>query len=141
MTQESTRCQHHWIIDPAAGPASKGVCKLCGEEREFDNSSEAMTWWAQYQVRRRPAEDTDSEEKEPTMPQPRRERHPERGPKPNMQGVERDAQWLERNRDVLGLLLQGVSVAKIAQRLGKSKSSIGNIRERLRDLGELETGA
>ena len=30
-------CTHHWIIDPPNGPISKGVCKLCGEEREFSN--------------------------------------------------------------------------------------------------------
>ena len=53
MTQESTRCQHYWIIDPAAGPTSKGVCKHCGLEREFDNSLEALTWWVLDQARRR----------------------------------------------------------------------------------------
>ncbi len=32
-----TRCLHHWIIDVANGPVSKGKCRLCGEEREFSN--------------------------------------------------------------------------------------------------------
>jgi len=30
-------CTHHWIIETPNGPISKGVCKLCGEEREFSN--------------------------------------------------------------------------------------------------------
>jgi len=30
-------CIHHWIIDPPDGPVSKGVCKICGAEEEFDN--------------------------------------------------------------------------------------------------------
>ena len=39
---------HHWIIETAAGPASKGRCRLCGEEREFNNSVE---WTPQGQTR------------------------------------------------------------------------------------------
>ncbi len=31
-------CVHHWIIATAAGPISSGICKLCGESREFSNS-------------------------------------------------------------------------------------------------------
>lgn len=30
-------CRHHWIIEPPNGPVSKGVCKLCGEVKVFDN--------------------------------------------------------------------------------------------------------
>ena len=30
-------CRHHWIIEPPNGPVSKGVCKLCGEVKMFDN--------------------------------------------------------------------------------------------------------
>ena len=30
-------CCHHWIIEVALGPLSKGVCKACGEERLFRN--------------------------------------------------------------------------------------------------------
>ncbi len=39
-------CTHHWMIETSYGPTSKGVCRLCGEEREFDNSPEA-SWAAQ----------------------------------------------------------------------------------------------
>lgn len=31
-------CRHYWIIESADGPVSKGVCKFCGEKREFLNS-------------------------------------------------------------------------------------------------------
>ena len=44
MTQQSTRCPHHWIIETANGPSSKGVCQICGEDREFKNSIEAEPW-------------------------------------------------------------------------------------------------
>ncbi len=28
---------HHWLIDEARGPVSRGVCKTCGAEKEFKN--------------------------------------------------------------------------------------------------------
>ena len=28
---------HHWIIESANGPISKGVCKYCSAEKEFFN--------------------------------------------------------------------------------------------------------
>ena len=37
-------CQHHWLIEPAGGPTSKGCCRLCGEERSFRNSLDSMGW-------------------------------------------------------------------------------------------------
>lgn len=34
-------CRHHWIIDDAKSPTSKGVCKKCGEVRkDFDNGTQ-----------------------------------------------------------------------------------------------------
>ena len=42
--QERHVCQHHWVIDSPAGPVSKGVCRLCGEEREFQNYLETSSW-------------------------------------------------------------------------------------------------
>jgi hypothetical protein len=30
-------CRHYWILQIPAGPASKGVCKLCGAQKEFKN--------------------------------------------------------------------------------------------------------
>jgi len=29
---------HHWLIGDQEGPSSPGVCKECGERREFSNS-------------------------------------------------------------------------------------------------------
>lgn len=31
-------CAHHWIIDTAAGPTSRGVCDHCGCAQDFANS-------------------------------------------------------------------------------------------------------
>jgi hypothetical protein len=37
-------CRHYWVIQPATGPVSQGVCQHCGESREFKNYVEASTW-------------------------------------------------------------------------------------------------
>lgn len=34
----ATGCRHYWHIESASGPKSRGVCKICGEVREFLNS-------------------------------------------------------------------------------------------------------
>ena len=31
------RCCHYWVIEPANGGTSKGVCRFCDEERLFNN--------------------------------------------------------------------------------------------------------
>ena len=38
------QCTHHWLIDPPAGPSSRGRCKRCGEERYFINSTADWVW-------------------------------------------------------------------------------------------------
>jgi len=35
--QSTEQCVHHWIIEPPDGPTSKGVCKICGSIKEFEN--------------------------------------------------------------------------------------------------------
>jgi len=30
---------HHWVIDEAQGPTSRGRCKLCGKQADFANST------------------------------------------------------------------------------------------------------
>jgi hypothetical protein len=38
--EESTvevKCAHYWLIEPATGPTSMGICKLCGTQKEFSN--------------------------------------------------------------------------------------------------------
>ena len=32
------QCVHHWMIEEAQGPTSKGICKKCKVERVFENS-------------------------------------------------------------------------------------------------------
>jgi len=38
-------CTHHWVIEKANGPVSKGTCRICGEEREFNNTVETWGGW------------------------------------------------------------------------------------------------
>jgi len=42
--QEAPACRHQWLIDAPAGPSSKGVCRACGEERQFQNYIEGSAW-------------------------------------------------------------------------------------------------
>ena len=41
------QCAHHWLIETSQGSMSEGVCRLCGEKREFHNSLEAFSWVTQ----------------------------------------------------------------------------------------------
>ncbi|MEX1194847.1 MAG: hypothetical protein WD904_07845 [Dehalococcoidia bacterium] len=41
---EVPTCQHHWKIASPRGAMSQGVCKRCGEEREFRNSTTDYVW-------------------------------------------------------------------------------------------------
>ncbi|MGD9892021.1 MAG: hypothetical protein AB7R89_21625 [Dehalococcoidia bacterium] len=40
----SPECQHHWRIAAPNGATSMGVCKHCGAEREFANSTSESIW-------------------------------------------------------------------------------------------------
>ncbi len=31
-------CHHYWVIEVANGPTSQGVCKYCGEAKDFLNA-------------------------------------------------------------------------------------------------------
>ena len=44
----ASNCAHHWVIAASNGPTSEGVCKRCGERREFTNSAELTSTWANY---------------------------------------------------------------------------------------------
>ena len=37
LAREVRNCQHHWLIEPANGPTSEGVCKHCGAKDSFRN--------------------------------------------------------------------------------------------------------
>ncbi len=41
---EIPTCQHVWLIDSPAGPSSNGVCRACGETKEFPNYIEGSAW-------------------------------------------------------------------------------------------------
>ncbi len=36
--EEAPTCRHHWVIEPANGPSSRGKCRKCHEVRAFSNS-------------------------------------------------------------------------------------------------------
>ena len=42
---DTNTCVHHWVIELATGPASKGRCKYCGEERLFQNYWNDDAFW------------------------------------------------------------------------------------------------
>ena len=42
--QEVATCRHHWVIAAPEGATSMGHCKVCGEVREFRNSSGDSLW-------------------------------------------------------------------------------------------------
>lgn len=42
--KSSKNCVHHWIIDAPNGRESTGVCKHCGTEKGFSNSTESVMW-------------------------------------------------------------------------------------------------
>ena len=44
VSEGSVVCRHHWLIQAADGPTSNGVCRICGEIREFKNYVESATW-------------------------------------------------------------------------------------------------
>ncbi len=37
-------CKHFWLIDTPSGPVSRGICKVCGEAKEFKNYLESSPW-------------------------------------------------------------------------------------------------
>ena len=59
-------CTHHWSIQPATGPVSQGVCRLCGEVREFKNYVEAATWGDSRLSNKTTSEDSQA----PAKPEP-----------------------------------------------------------------------
>ncbi len=44
VPEGSLVCQHHWLIQAADGPTSPGVCRVCGEARDFRNYVETASW-------------------------------------------------------------------------------------------------
>ncbi len=42
--QSIASCTHHWVIESPNGPTSMGVCKICGLNAEFKNSTQGTGW-------------------------------------------------------------------------------------------------
>lgn len=42
--EEAPQCMHYWEIQPATGPFSPGICRTCGETRDFKNYVEGASW-------------------------------------------------------------------------------------------------
>ena len=38
------QCRHYWLIQPATGPESQGICQSCSEIRDFKNYVEGASW-------------------------------------------------------------------------------------------------
>ncbi len=45
-------CTHHWVIETANGPVSRGVCNLCHAVQEFENSPVLTKWGRTIDTRR-----------------------------------------------------------------------------------------
>ena len=56
-------CKHHFLLEDADGPTSVGICKKCGERREFSNSP--MDAWDRAMMRRRGVKDIRISERPP----------------------------------------------------------------------------
>jgi len=67
-TAVQDRCHHYWILEKANGPTSRGICKFCGAEKEFDNRSSDI--WIEgdismyFDLPRLPSVESESEEEE-----------------------------------------------------------------------------
>ena len=44
IVDEGPQCMHYWVIQPATGPFSPGICQTCGETRDFKNYVEGASW-------------------------------------------------------------------------------------------------
>ena len=42
--EKASQCMHYWVIQPATGPVSTGICQTCGETRDFKNYVEGASW-------------------------------------------------------------------------------------------------
>ena len=42
--EEGPLCMHYWVIQPATGPVSPGICQTCGTTRDFKNYVEGASW-------------------------------------------------------------------------------------------------
>jgi len=57
--QDESECCHYWLIDSPNGPASRGICKFCGEEKDFYNSVPEFTLYKREEKKAEPPEPSD----------------------------------------------------------------------------------
>ena len=57
--QHESECCHYWLIDSPDGAISKGVCKFCGEEKDFYNSIPEFTLYKRDQKNSKATEPSD----------------------------------------------------------------------------------
>ena len=57
--QDKSECCHYWLIDSPNGAISKGICKLCGAEKDFYNSVPEFTLYKRDQKDNEPADSSD----------------------------------------------------------------------------------
>ncbi len=43
LSEAKKSCAHHWLFETGGGRVVVGVCKLCGDKREFRNSCYGIT--------------------------------------------------------------------------------------------------
>ena len=58
VIEEAPQCMHYWVIQPATGPVSPGICQTCGEARDFKNYVEGASWGDSRLSRRSNNEDS-----------------------------------------------------------------------------------
>ena len=68
MTESVDNCTHHWLIEPANGPTSVGVCQECGAEAEFQNYIGHESQWVDQTRTEEKGEANDGEEEMPILP-------------------------------------------------------------------------
>ena len=44
VSDDVPSCQHHWVIQDSEGPRSVGVCRICGDLKQFRNYLETSHW-------------------------------------------------------------------------------------------------
>jgi len=57
--QDENECRHYWLIDSPNGATSQGICKFCGEEKDFYNSVPEFTLYKREQKGTKPPVSSD----------------------------------------------------------------------------------
>lgn len=69
-------CCHHWILDSTDRAIAKGICRVCGEERKFENGFSRARARPKQVSKPEPSED-DSVDREPQVGAPLSDSRPD----------------------------------------------------------------